>query len=128
MAANPATVGEWGRKVRLAPGEVRLRSARGARFGSLGVSTFGTLTLTTQRIIWTPWWFPWDPRVRIVNREEVLSVSQKRRFILDAHRTELQVKTKHGTLKFGLDPRLLPSRLSDEWVDAIRGWIANSQS
>jgi hypothetical protein len=126
MAANLATVGEWGRKVRLATGEVQLRSARGARFGPLGVFTPGTLTLTPQRIIWTPWWFPWDPRIRIVNREEVLSVSQKRRFILDAHRTELQVKTTNATLKFGLDPRLLSSRMAEEWVDAIREWLGNS--
>jgi len=126
MTANLATVGEFGRKVGLAPSEVRLRSTRGARFGPLGTYSFGTLTLTTKRIIWTPWLFLWDPRVRIVNREEVVGVSQKRRFVLDAHRTELQVKTTHGTLKFGLDPRLLSSRVADEWVDAIREWLANT--
>jgi len=67
-------------------------------------------------------WVPWDPTVRIITREQVLGLSQKRRFLLDTFRSELQIKTAHGTLKFGLDPRLLLSRNTEDWARAIREW------
>lgn len=118
--------GAWiTRKVALAPDEEPLKSTGCVKFGPLGTYAIGLLTLTNERLIWTPSLFFWSPLVWSRTRSEIRSVSVHSRFVVDPWRSELRIVTADGTGKFGLDARFTsPTNAAAEWADAIKQWAA----
>jgi hypothetical protein len=115
------------RRVRLADDEEVLREA--FVFRSIWtLLSMGTLTMTSQRLIWTPTPLPWDFRWRAVDKEDIdaVSVHRNSRWVepvsLMRWSVEIEARGKKRRFFAPSQPASGYRAGAEEWTKAIRQW------
>ena len=115
----------FNRRVKLGEDESVVRSANAVRFGPIGMSSYGTLTLTSERLIWTPMPYPWDffAWTAVKNQVGDVSVHRNSIFWFPFERWALQIRAASRVRRFRFGGILPEERSSiDGWLEAIRQW------
>ena len=119
------------RRVKLDEGEIVLRSANAFRYGRMGFFSAGILSMTAQRLIWTPIPYFWDIWPWIATRPDVLDVSLHRNTMIwlvwyPWQKWAVQIQARKSTYRFGFgaDWPLRDQRTNvDHWLGTIREWM-----
>lgn len=123
-----AYAGHWlTRRVPLAEGEMVLRTDMAFRFRIIAW-VMGILTLTSERLIWTPFPMPWGYSRWTATKSDVTDVSVHRyvwwAMFSPWARWAAEVKTARKSRRFvfgGILPEGSKSR-AESWVKAIAEW------
>ena len=122
--------GQWlTRRVKLAPDDSIVRADNAFRLAAFGsLYSFGILTITLSRLIWTPTPYFWDFFPWTVLKTDIRKVSVSRLgFSFLPPRWCASVEARGRRRRFDFDGLVTGIRKpnAEEWVEEIGEWIAS---